>query len=568
MSLETKSQELKDLLSIYDTRWLLGNLTGLIHAIGFGGAQDQLGQLHSPMRQLYYMAGLLMSTPEVTDGHRHYTNAEWQAIIGKILEIDKEYEQVFAPKAGELVDEEWLRIRLVAVPSFLTYFNQGPLNFEEQPINWIRDLYPAMNKAIQKALGVTTEDLLQFYDNLDNLHQANFRSCSDPKYPVRPDWKSYTQVRLVNTAPAFLKGMYDSEKDQAFFHFMSDTGMPCRFFPKELAVNGLTIEKINAILGHLSGARGQTDFLYYTSDRPGNPLLERPIVNLGDGMWQVFEVKQVTHAMESLLEETCVAGDKQHYIDRKGKLLESCVADLFRSFLGPSAQIIQGYFVDGNEQDIIILWDKYAFIIEAKAFVLREPMRDPSKGFVRIKDDFKSSIGKGYEQCYRIEKKFFDGAPLVITDDKGKILETIDTTQYDEAFSIVVNQRSFGQVQTDLSSLLQRADHEAPYPWAVTLDDLEVFLLTAAAKKMGPWDLVDFLIMRELLHGKVITSDECQITGAYLTGDLTSDAAEKEPIIPMHPDLANIYDEVYRKGMGFRDERLWMEKTSGKFMMI
>ena len=379
MSLESKSQGLKDLLSTYDTRWMLGNLTGLMHATGFGGANDQLGQLHSPMRQLYYVAGLLMSTPEVTDGHQHYNNAEWQEIIDKLLAIDKEYELVFAPKAGEPIDKEWLRIRLVAVPSFLTYFNQGPLNFEEQPINWVRDLYPSMDEAIEKALGVTTEDLLQFYDNLDNLHQANFRSCSDPKAPIRPDWKNYTKVRMVNTAPPFLRDLHNSEKDQAFFHFIADSGMPCRFFPKELATNGLTIEKVERILSLLSGTRGKTDFLYYTSARPGNPLLEHPIVELGDGLYQVFEVKQVIHAIEDLLEKTCVASDKTRYIGHKGKLLENRIAGLFRTFLGPAARVIQGYFVDGNEQDILILWDKYAFIIEAKAFVLREPLRDPSR---------------------------------------------------------------------------------------------------------------------------------------------------------------------------------------------
>ena len=48
------------------------------------------------------------------------------------------------------------------------------------------------------------------------------------------------------------------------------------------------------------------------------------------------------------------------------------------------------------------------FIIEAKGYSLREPLRDPQKAFVRIKDDFNNSIGYGYEQTKRVEKKFIE----------------------------------------------------------------------------------------------------------------------------------------------------------------
>ncbi len=43
MSLENKSQALKDLVATYDTQWLLGDLSSLMHA-GRERAKDQLGQ--------------------------------------------------------------------------------------------------------------------------------------------------------------------------------------------------------------------------------------------------------------------------------------------------------------------------------------------------------------------------------------------------------------------------------------------------------------------------------------------------------------------------------------------
>ena len=62
MSLESKSKELKDLVSTYDTQWFLGDLSGLMKNIAEGRAKDQLGKLSSPLRQLYFLGGLLVSS--------------------------------------------------------------------------------------------------------------------------------------------------------------------------------------------------------------------------------------------------------------------------------------------------------------------------------------------------------------------------------------------------------------------------------------------------------------------------------------------------------------------------
>ncbi|AXT19253.1 hypothetical protein D7030_13475 [Flavobacteriaceae bacterium AU392] len=61
MSLKEKSEKLKELVSTYDTKWFLGDLSFVIHS-GRERAFDQLGQLSSPMRQLHYLAGLNVST--------------------------------------------------------------------------------------------------------------------------------------------------------------------------------------------------------------------------------------------------------------------------------------------------------------------------------------------------------------------------------------------------------------------------------------------------------------------------------------------------------------------------
>jgi hypothetical protein len=193
-------------------------------------------------------------------------------------------------------------------------------------------------------------------------------------------------------------------------------------------------------------------------------------------------------------------------------------------------------------------------------------LRDPEKAFVRITDDFNGSIGYGYEQTRRVEKKFIEGESLLLEDKNGNLIREIDTTLYEEDFSIIVNLESFGQIQCDLSALIKLEDEDDVYPWAVKLDDLEIFLLTMEALKKKPDDLIAFLTLRETLHEKLISSDELEVCGAFLSGQLRQKKIDYATTIIMTPDMGEIFDRQYNKGMGLKNEKRMFEKQSGKYI--
>jgi len=568
MSLESKSQELKDIVATYNTQWFLGDLSGLMQNIATGRANDQLGKLSSPMRQLYFLGGLLVTSDSSNAVDIQHSPEKWKKIVDLLNEIEAEYYQIFFPIKNELIDDGWKKIRKVAMPSFLSYFNQGPLNYEEQTINWVRDLYSQLNAIIEASTGLKTEDFIQFYENLDKLHQSNFQSFSTKKETLRPDWKKYTKLEIghVDGMPESMLEMF--EERLPLMTFVADHGIICRFFPEEIVSPILSLEKVQKILQLLTTSRQQADYLYYTATKPGNPLYEKPIVDIGDGMFQVFEVKQVVHAIENQLEKLCTSTTETttKYVEKKGKLLEYRVVKLFTDYLGADCKVFQSYYVDGCEQDILILWKKNAFIIEAKGYSLAEPFRDPNRAFVRIKSDFDACIGYGYKQTRRVEEKFINQVPLCLTDKNGNLIEEIDTTNYDNDFSIIVNLKSFSQIQTDLSTLLKLPNDDDVFPWAVKLDDLEVFLLTLKAQKKNPITLVNFLLMRENLHGKLICSDELEICGGFISGKITEKSIEKSNVLATNPDLAGLFDSQYYKEMGFKNEKYLTEKRSGKYI--
>ncbi|MCR9066069.1 MAG: hypothetical protein NXI00_19015 [Cytophagales bacterium] len=536
--------------------------------IATGRAQDQLGHLSSPMRQLYFLGGLLVSSDDSNGVDIQYTPEKWDKIVQLLNEIEREYDKLFFPKPDEEIDDEWRKIRQVAMPSFLSYFNQGPLNYEEQTINWVADLYCQLDDLIEKETGVKTLDFIQFYNNLDDLVQRKFQGFGTRKDLFQKEWLTYTKIQMgvVEGVPDFIKEM--GEQNRPMYTFVADHGIINRFKPEDIISDNLSIDKINTILSLLTCNRGQNDFLYYTSTRPSNPLYEFPIIDIGEGLFQVFEVKQVIHAIDDLLERVSSkkAKGRDKLVEKKGKLLEGRIVNLFKKFFKKDYKCFEGYYVDGCEQDILFLWKDYAFIIEAKGYNLREPMRDPNRAFVRIKDDFKSCIGYGYTQTKRVEQKFIDQVPLKIQDKNGNLIEEIDTTKYEENdFSIIVNIKSFGQIQNDLSTLLEVGEDDV-FPWVIKLDDLETFFLTMIAKKKRPQDFIEYLLLREELHGKLICSDELEVCGGYLTGKITEKKIDKAERIVTTPDLPEIFDLQYNKGMGFDNEKLLAEKKSGKYI--
>lgn len=158
--LERLSSELKQFLTKYDKRIMLGHFTQLMENSSLRISQDEVEPLSSPMRQLYYLAGLLVTTDE-SGKEVNFTKEDWEYIVEHLNAIESEYFKIFLPTEETEITEEWKKKREVAMPSFLSYFNQGPLNFEEQTINWISDLYQKLDEIIESEIGLKTTDFLR-----------------------------------------------------------------------------------------------------------------------------------------------------------------------------------------------------------------------------------------------------------------------------------------------------------------------------------------------------------------------------------------------------------------------
>src|SRR5690606_86012 len=101
------------------------------------------------------------------------------------------------------------------------------------------------------------------------------------------------------------------------------------------------------------------------------------------------------------------------------------------------------------------------------------------------------------------------------------------------------------------------------------IDDLEVFLLQLKKSRKKKSDLIYFLNLRQQMHGKLITNDELDVCGAFLTNKINHKLVISNKTLALTPDLSEIFDKTYLKeGLGFKDEKYMEMKTSGKYLRI
>jgi hypothetical protein len=150
------------------------------------------------MRQLYYLAGLLTSIKEDGTNKIQPEKEEWVQIVNLLIDIENAHYKLFIPENYERLDYESKRKIKIAMPTFLSYFNLGPLNFEEQIINEIISVYSKMDDVINESTGLSTADFILFYENLDEWCQYNFKSLTQTweNCPTRDNWTEYTNLEL------------------------------------------------------------------------------------------------------------------------------------------------------------------------------------------------------------------------------------------------------------------------------------------------------------------------------------------------------------------------------------
>ena len=191
-----------------------------------------------------------------------------------------------------------------------------------------------------------------------------------------------------------------------------------------------------------------------------------------------------------------------------------------RQIVGRSARIYQNLFESPdsqNEHDIVVLSDDVCLFVEVKSSPPDEPFRDPEKAYTRLRRSFRSDKGmqKAYNQASRLLQPVRSNRVVALYDQDGNKALQLSGSLRDRAYCVCVTRDSYGPVATCLSFLLEKEEDE-PYPWAVSVWNLENI---AEIWKYFRWDgrqLRAYLSAREKLYTSLFGDDELDYVGAFI----------------------------------------------------
>ena len=206
-----------------------------------------------------------------------------------------------------------------------------------------------------------------------------------------------------------------------------------------------------------------------------------------------------------------------------------------------------------NEHDIVVLGDGVCLFVEVKSSPPDEPFRDPEKAYTRLRRSFRSDTGiqKAYNQANRLLQSVRSNRVVSLYDRDGNEALQLPGSLRDRAFCVCVTRDSYGPVATCLSFLLEKNEGE-PYPWAVSVWNLENI---AEIWKHCRWDgsqLRAYLSAREKLHTSLFGDDELDYVGAFIMhcglDQLVSDTVFPVPINPTYSEIFNAIHQHLRRG--------------------
>lgn len=159
-----------------------------------------------------------------------------------------------------------------------------------------------------------------------------------------------------------------------------------------------------------------------------------------------------------------------------------------------------------------------------------------------------------------MEDCFLGNESFSLFDNQKRKIITLNPEDYDEVFTIVVTQERFGQIQCDLSYLLDIVD-DCNFPWSVGIHDLETFLITLKRKKKYKQEFKEFLLAREKLQGRVMCYDELELCAYFLFDkEKFLKSCDLNRIFFSSPDANKCFDLLYHVGFGFKAEVSLAEK--------
>ena len=522
--------------------------------------------LDSPYRQLAYLASLNISSSldEIAEAEVN-TDEDWKNIVVQSIKVRGGYYEEMLPEENEEDLKGFNELYQISLPVFNNYFDSSQVNFEEQELNKIKELFIPFDIIIEEATGLKVDDYLSIFDIIDNQISTNIKAPVN--LLVRSSSVKEESIKNKGTHPRTWNYKGDNQDVLDVIDYFTNRKAKFTLNLEEL-YSKYDKEKLDLFLNEFSIKR-ETDenYVYYTQP---NKILLNPIFSY-DGKYLVVFLKQISHSIFRRLYNVVDSSTKREsFFGHRGKWLQDKTVELLDSYFKGNAHIYNEYKVNGKGQDVLLLHKGLALIIENKAHneVPFSGVPNVLNIYKQYYSRFKKSIQKGYDQCWRVKDQFYFEDKFNITNDKGETLYEVTASKYPNVFSIVITLDNFRDPQINTSKLIKLNEDDDKYPLSMNIDDFEILILTLEKLKIPISTFTKYLHLREDMQGRLLTQSELDIWATFI--QLPKFSIPKKSGISYSPgkDVSEIYEDLYKTGLGMKNERNIAMKKSGTFRVL
>ena len=547
------TDQLRILLEQHSTETIVGMTNAML--MRWFGHDPEPSPLVSPMRQVFFMLGIMLTTPEPAKPWS-FGDIAFARAVALLNSIFHKYSLMYWPESAPLASmpPEWKAIREVAMLTFLYYFNTMLTASIEQVRDRVRRYLCPFDAEFLAILGISASGALAATDWLARQFQRGADTMVD-----FANAELHARRRLLDQAEAHgwdLDRLRRQATEGAYAQTSADLIQSLSSFMKvdpRLMQAELGTDSADAYWKRFVSVRGTTTTFTYLTEL--NPAEDRPLICLPDGRAMCPSPNVLyTAVLEGLERDILASPNRVRFLShRDGALEEEATTQFNRLF--PPESIFRNLFETQdlqNEHDLIALCDKTLLIVECKAATPREPLRDPEKAFVRIRDDFRSKRGiqGAFDQATGLLSTLNTAGRLRLFDSRRKEVLTLDKRNIARTYVACITRDTYGPLAVDLSLLLEKPP-SAPYPWSIGILDLTYMIDAWTYFRLGLDEFLSFLDQRAALHGKVTTSDELELVGFYLEhGSLSPLFNLEADHVTLSIDYSDILDKVYAVTLG------------------
>lgn len=533
--LDIETQELKVLASQYSTESII---LPFLFAMQLHTMTEFkiLNSLSSPIRQIGYITEVAL----YSRGTKMLTTSDFERMLALVEKIEQLYIELQIQSPNSLSNDNWKKTMIAGSFFMNRYFNTDLVYIEQAEDRFLRTFAPIADK-IEDKIGLSLSDFDRFFRQVLFIFKNKRKNAIEVFFSQNfRDDDTYNDNYI---------SYYIYQNVYYFTPDITDIGITVEdMLPCGLGKNKL--EKLFYLFTAKQNAPKEQ--IYYGSKQQ---IDETPFIETKKGSFVLFSEIQLSVAIYRQLMSFVEVPNLSSKL--RAKYLEGKTADCFRMFFDTSADIQTNYYIneESQEKDILLIKGNTAYIIECKSDKMIEAFRNTEKSYSRISRDFKTSIQKAFEQAIPVFKTITENEVMDICDKNHNIKTYIDCNNIKHVYIIIVTQERYGLYQNDLSLLLEKPSG-IPFPYSISIDDLETLLLTLHRMPYAQEQLNEYLALRQKMNGKIYTNDELDIASEFIVDKPNLlQHFYKEDMITFSPHCCDFFDDLYHfNGIGFSNE--------------